>query len=77
MRWVICSFKPQVNRMKTDRVMAGKAYSKHRGSAQDSACDETRSSGVCSVQRIWSLCPEGCGVVVGAKSLARGTRQQC
>jgi hypothetical protein len=45
MRWVICSFKPQVNRMKTDRVMAGKAYSKDRGSAQDSAWDATRVRG--------------------------------
>jgi hypothetical protein len=30
MRWVICSFKPQVNRMKTEGVEAGEAYSKHK-----------------------------------------------
>jgi hypothetical protein len=46
MRWVICSFKPQVNRMKTDRVEAGEAYSKHKVSAQVSACDATRVRGL-------------------------------
>jgi hypothetical protein len=48
------SFKPQVNRMKTDRVEAGEAYSKDKVSAQASlSVRRDTGSEVCSVE--WSV----------------------
>jgi hypothetical protein len=68
MRWVMCSFKPHVNRTKTGSVMAGEAYTKPRGSAQDAAWHEMRSSG--GLRR--EISPGRCGVVVGLLRLQDG-----